>query len=390
LKIFFMHLLLLLSAPQASEAAFPNARDQRLILERLTSEVHRLDGEGLQARIGKPASRVSGTSHLEREGIQRENERGSERSASFRANFRSCKDRWEKRYPGFSIAYEGSLACFFTKNDDPSKMVLRIVRFNYRKANPDHPVQNVQQEVDALTPFWLEHSAQVKTLIIDLLDNGGGSAPIPYYRLLMQKPFQEQSVQFRKVKEMESAVYREGLFWGESAQELWFQKQIQSGAWDKLKWGEFSSSVPQFCADSNLPCDETLFQPVAHSFRGKVKVLLNENCVSSCDGFAWMMSSELGAKLYGFPAATDAAYSRVRLDAVEDLTHPDGFRIEVRDPKADLPPKFIVGEIISVSRTTVEKGALFNGFPLSLAREVPYRAGEFYPRKVLEAALADD
>lgn len=305
-----------------------------------------------------------------------------------RPKYEKCDDRADKRYPGFTLTHKGHLACLFEKDGDPTTAVLRIQGFQYRNADPKDPIRSVTGEVNALYPYWVANASRYSTLIIDLIDNHGGSEPIPYYEILFQKPFQEQYVRFKKIKEFDDEKTRKtGLFWDDPSQELLFQKRFASGEWQKLKEGEFTEPSPMFCADSQTPCDEKLFTPRFHPFRGKVKVMVNEFCVSSCDGFAWAMKNALDATFYGFPQASDAAYARLRIDAIADEHAPDGFRLETHAISDDLPKGFIVGQIVAVSRTVNADGTPFNGHPIALDHFVPYRFGEYYPKAVFESAL---
>lgn len=111
--------------------------------------------------------------------------------------------------------------------------------------------------------------------------------------------------------------------------------------------------------------------------------MVNEQCVSSCDGFVWMMSSHAKAKLYGFPQAADSAYSRIRIDAVLDHSKEAGFRIEINGERAPFPEGFITGQSIAVSRAVDAQGKILNGEPLELQEFVPYLIGESYPARVL-------
>ena len=117
--------------------------------------------------------------------------------------------------------------------------------------------------------------------------------------------------------------------------------------------------------------------------------MVNEWCVSSCDGFAWTMKAKLDAKLYGFPQAADSAYSRLRIDALWDVTSADGFRIAINPERERPADNFIVGQVVAVTRATDENGVVFNGHPVPLEKTVPYRFREFYPQKVLQSVLSD-
>lgn len=186
---------------------------------------------------------------------------------------------------------------------------------------------------------------------------------------------------------MEDEKLRSSMFWNDQSHELQFQQYLKNGIWAKLNIGDFTPPEPIFCADKNMPCAETWYVAKPHNFKGRVHVMVNENCVSSCDAFVWAMKTKLNAELYGFYQAADTAYSRLRLDAVKDNSHKDGFRIEINPERSKLPEGFIVGQVIAVSRSVDENGTIFNGSPLPLKKLVDYKFGEFYPSKVLSTIL---
>jgi len=301
-----------------------------------------------------------------------------------------CNWKWEKRYPGFELAYRGYFACLFQKIGDPSVVLLRVSSFQYHRRNkvdPKSSIQDVKDEVEGLKKVWIPRSAQTKNLILDLIDNSGGNETMGYYQLFFHKPFLEQYAEFKKTSEMDDPILRKAMFWDSSAQELWFQEQIKNRNWLKLKEGEFSKPVPQFCADEKHPCGETLFQPFDHQFNGKISIMINDHCVSSCDGVVWMLHEKLNAQLYGFSHAADYAYSRLRIDAVRDDRTLDGFVVRVSPQQASFPADVIVSEDVAVSLSTDEKGKVVSGKPLSLKKFVPIVFNSDYHRDVLKMVL---
>lgn len=299
-----------------------------------------------------------------------------------------CDWNESKRYKGFKRIHLGFFACLYEKEDNPEVALLRIASFQYnRNQDPMNPFKSIYEEVEALEKIWIPKSANYKHLIIDVLNNHGGNLPVPYYQILFKGKFQEQYVQFKKTPEFEDKRLRDAILWGDSSHELQFQKYLNNGFWQSLEYGDFTLPEPMFCADSNKPCSETSFEAKEHDFSGQVYIMLNEECVSSCDGFTWAMKTKLNAKLYGFYQAADAAYSRLRIDAVLDSNHENGFKIIINPERAPLDSNFIVGQTIAVSRATDANGNVFNGHPLELEELVPYRFGEFYPSVVLEKVL---
>jgi hypothetical protein len=117
--------------------------------------------------------------------------------------------------------------------------------------------------------------------------------------------------------------------------------------------------------------------------------MVNQWCVSSCDGFTWAMKTKLNAKLYGFYQAADSAYARLRLDAIKDESSVKGFKVVVNPERAPIDQDFIVGQTIAVSRATDKEGNVFNGYPLELQTLVPYKFGKSYSQEVLNAVLTD-
>ena len=299
-----------------------------------------------------------------------------------------CDWESEKRYKDFRLVHQGYFACLFEKKDDPSVALMRISSFLYnRNQFPENPFKDIYEEVQALEKVWIPNSGNYKNLIIDVLDNHGGNLPIPYYEIIFHGDFQEQYVQFKRTPEFEDKKLRDAIFWNDSSHELQFQEYLLNGIWNSLSYGEFTPPVPMFCADPEKPCGETTFKAKPHQFTGAVSVMLNEWCVSSCDGFVWAMKNNLNAKLYGFYQASDSAYSRLRLDAISDDSLPEEFRIVINSERAPFDPSFIVGQTIAVSRSTDAEGNLFNGLPLELEEMVPYKQGEFYPSIVLSKIL---
>lgn len=301
-----------------------------------------------------------------------------------------CDYKADKKYPNFKLVYKGQYNCLFENIDNPSIALMRISSFQYkRNADPANRFKSVDEEVNAFYPFWKQNAEKYKELIIDLLSNGGGNAPIPYYKILVHGLFQEQYVEFKKTKEFEDERLRSSMLWDNTAQELSYQKLLITGEWSKLAYGSFTKPIPIFCADDSRPCEESSFESYEHNFRGNVHLMVNEWCVSSCDGFVWAMNNLLKAKLYGQPQAADSAYARLRIDAIWDANEKDGFKVVINPERGEFDPNFIIGQTIAVSRATDAQGKILNGDPLPLEKMIPYRFNEYYPKQVLKAVMED-
>lgn len=301
-----------------------------------------------------------------------------------------CDYKSMQKYPGFELKYMGFYTCVFESKKNPEVVLIRISSFHYpRRRNSQNPFKDLREEVSSFEEFWLKQSGKYKELIFDVINNHGGNAPIPYYQLFFKGKFQEQFVRFKKIRELENDGLRKNIFWSDKAHELSYQRRLKNGEWDKLKYGEFTTPEPMFCADEKKPCEDTKFQAKKHSFNGNVSIMLNEKCISSCDGFVWALKKNLNAKLYGFPQAADSAYSRLRVDVIRDKKSSDGFRIMINPQRAELDRNHIIGQVVAVTRSSDERGNSFNGSPLALEKFVPYRINSNYHRAVLETILND-
>lgn len=288
-----------------------------------------------------------------------------------------------ERYPGFVLAYTGNRACVFTSTTDPETAVLRILSFNYKYMREDQTIRSVEDEVDQLLPWWREH-ATWSHLVVDVIDNAGGQAPIPYYKMLFQNPFQEEYVRFKKTPELEQDGLRfEGIFWETDFQEQWFQSLRSSGAYDEIAYGDFLPPVPMFGTFD-------LFEPYAHPFRGRVSLLVNRFCVSSCDGFDYAMSEQLAGRIevYGESQSADSAYGRLTLDLVPDAHEASGYRAVARVIRTEPVAEAVATQTIAATRSVDVRGVVYSGVPVPVT-PIPYTWEnlERWPELVLHRAL---
>lgn len=298
-----------------------------------------------------------------------------------------CDYDWEKRYSGFKIIHTGYSACLYEKIDNPSIGLLRITSFMYSRKDPANPFKSVREEVQALEKVWLPKAGQYKNLIIDVLNNGGGNIPVAYYEILFKGKFQEQYYQTKKTPEFEDQRLRAAMIWDDPSHELQYQEYLTSGLWDALNYGDFTPPEPMFCADENKACIGPLYEARDHDFSGNVSVMLNENCVSSCDGFVSAVKEHLSAELYGFYQAADTTYSRLRIDVIKDDSHKDGFVLKINPQYDPLPKDLLVAQVVATTLSTDAEGNIFSGNPIELKEFIPYKFGEYYPSVVLKAIL---
>jgi hypothetical protein len=296
------------------------------------------------------------------------------------------------RYDGFQLVYTGNRLCVFESVNHPGTAVMRITSFYYGQGTleENEKINSVIAEIENIYPWWLQN-AKWNHLIIDVIDNHGGNAPIPYYEILLQHHFQEQYAKFKKTPEMNDPELRKSFFWDSNPHEIWFQKLISSGIWDRLNEGEYTPPVPMFCADDTQDCTVGQFSPRPHPFKGHVSVLVNEWCVSACDGFVYTMKAELpnNAQFYGHPQAADSAFSRITLNVVLDKNSNSGFRIDKTPLYAPPNPETLLAQTVVITQSVTAKGVIVSGIPVPIDFFVPFNAenSSHWPNAVLQKAL---
>jgi len=271
------------------------------------------------------------------------------------------------RYKGFKLAYEGGNLCAFESVRDSKIVALRIKSFQYQ----DVPFAVLDGEVQIFwNNYWRKKAPNVKTLILDVIDNHGGQSPIPYYGLFYSQPYQEQYVQFKKIDEFERPDILESLFWGDKGKEIWFENIKKDGTFSRAKNGEFFDQVPQFCANRKKDCREDLFNPRPNGFNGKVKILMSQWCVSSCVGFVYNIKYLLKerVKTYGIPDSGDSAYSRLTVFVSPKAEIAIGALKKAQKP--DQPEPWI-RQVVSATRSTDKDGNILSGIPQAIDVWVP-------------------
>lgn len=271
------------------------------------------------------------------------------------------------RYKGFIPTYIGRRLCVYESTHATSTAIMRITSFTYPRLPEGHAIPSLEQELITFYPWWKAHGT-FEHLVIDLIDNGGGNAPIPYYQVLFGSPFQEQYFRLKKSPEIIEERIRKGIFWGSTGLEVWFQDILKSGIFSATATGGLLPPVPMFCPDESKNCSDGLFDPWAHPFTGKISVLLNEWCVSSCDGFAYAIQEHFGAraKFYGHPQAADTAFARMTIHAFLDPAQPKGFTLKVRPIRTEMNPAPYFSQTVSVSRSVTADGTVVSGIPVPL------------------------
>lgn len=299
----------------------------------------------------------------------------------------------KKRYPGFKVKYQGYNLCAFESQKDPSAVVLRIKSFIYDERSP---FVNLPGEIEVFwNNYWRDRAKNTKNLIIDVISNYGGEAPIQYYELLFSGPFQEQYTQFKKISEFEKQEILESLFWGDKGKEIWFDNLKKDGTFSKTNIGDFFAPIPQFCANSKKDCREDLFESKKNGFKGEVKILVNHWCVSSCVGFVSNLVDVLGkrVKIYGIPDSGDSAYARLTLAISPSKTGVTTQVLAMKKARRPDNPEPWVRQVVAVTRSTSKTGAILSGKPQKVDKWVPKlwnQSEDDWSAKVLGAALKDN
>lgn len=267
------------------------------------------------------------------------------------------------RYKGFTLAYQGEHLCAFESAKNKGTVVLRIDSFVYQ----DVPFAVLDGEVQIFwNNYWKKNASSIKTLILDVIENGGGQSPIPYYGLFYSKPYQELYVQFKKIKEFEQKEILESFFLGDKGKEIWFENIKKDQSFANTREGGFLSHIPQFCSSSKKDCREGLFEPRKNNFMGKIKILMNHWCISSCVGFVYNVKELLKDRVqtFGIPDSGDSAYSRLSV-FVSPLENGkiDAKVGSLKNARKPDKPEPWVRQVAAVTRSTDKDGNVISGQP---------------------------
>ncbi|MGZ3775050.1 MAG: hypothetical protein ACXVCY_14265 [Pseudobdellovibrionaceae bacterium] len=294
------------------------------------------------------------------------------------------------RYKGFVLAYEGQHLCAFESPKQTKTVVIRIDSFRYE----DVPFAVLDGEVQIFwNNYWRQKSPIVSTLILDVIGNHGGQSPIPYYGLFYSQPYQEQYVQFKKIKEFEQQEILESLFWGDKGKEIWFENIKKDGSFGKTQVGEFLGHIPQFCSDRHKDCREGLFAPRKNNFSGKVKLLMDHWCISSCVGFVSNIKTLLKDRVqtFGSPDSGDSAYSRLSIFVNPQTTGKVETKIApLKKARTPDKPEPWVRQVVAATRSTDKDGKIISGTPQGIDVWVPRLWNQTYEEwesEVFKAAM---
>ncbi len=228
---------------------------------------------------------------------------------------RDAKKEWIAYFNDWRVVAEGNKFVLLRKN---KTFLLKYVDFLYdgglgedMACESPAPQGSLCYDVQLLTKS-IRDNGPVENLVIDLQNNGGGVEITPLLKALVKQPFYDANVRFRKTPALENDSVRPYLFWSSSRLENWFSRIRKQASYQTLPYGAFLPSCADFCRGSDS-CELTPIQPTGKLAIGKILLVTNPNCVSSCDDFVWRMKDYAGAQVAGQPHASDATFSRITL-----------------------------------------------------------------------------
>lgn len=302
----------------------------------------------------------------------------------------SCAEIANRDYRNYKLIFgDGRNICLFENKNAPTIALMRI--FSFVPEEHNGKVFSPQEEADLLFPFWKKVSAKYKKLIVDVSGNRGGDIPGPITALIVNRPFQDQWMQFKKTKEFENIDFRSKHFTnGRMTEKAYAQLEVWQ-KWQDLKYGDYLPPVPQFCVADGKDCLTDLYQPAQHGFSGNVAVVVDQWCVSSCSGFVWTLKNYIDPnkiKFIGFPDSADTTYERYRINVWLAPHLKTGFELSVQ-PRQYRPDDYqsmlALSWLVSATRTTDHHGAILSMTPLAVNQFIPWRNDK---KRWLQEALA--
>lgn len=276
------------------------------------------------------------------------------------------------RYPNFDLVYQGYHACVYENKAIPGTALLRIRSFAYKKGEPVNEIDHVSKEAERFAKkYWDAKYQVIKHLIIDVVENGGGDIVTDWSALFLDQPFQDQWVRFKKTKELDDLEWRKNAFYGDKGKFKIYDDLKASPQWNLIKEGDFLPPMPQFCYSNDGDCLKEKFPAQSVAYKGKVTVLTDPWCISSCVGFVWTLKHYLKdrVRFAGVPDSGDSTYSRTYLEGVF-VDNGKDFELSIRhripQTRADVSKDGFFKAAISTSRSTDEDGNVISGVPMKM------------------------
>lgn len=216
----------------------------------------------------------------------------------------------QKMYPSLyvELIYAGNQSCLYQKNDI---LVLKIFHFGKWGTSSDdiyceHAAKKGMcsdiNEIKRVTTTEPE-----KHLVIDLQDNKGGTENTPWIAALTYNGFKDNLVLYKNISILSDPEIRSSAFYHSDRAETWYKKITKNVSSSDV----FLPLRADFCRGAS-DCDVRTIKSSPTPIKYKsLKLVINENCVSSCDDFIWRTRQYANAKTYGQLSATDGAYARL-------------------------------------------------------------------------------
>lgn len=292
---------------------------------------------------------------------------------------------------GYTLTWAGTMVCVFENPAQPETQIWRIESFAAEQSRSKDAApgqfKSVEQEVNAFCDeFWKSKSANVKHLIIDVAGNSGGESVVRWHQLFFQKPFQMPFVQYKKIREFDQPKVRKALFWGSSESQQFIDVLKREGSFAKIADGDWLPPQQMFCPGKRDTCNNEFHQPLAHSFAGRVSIVVDQFCNSACVSFVWNARDKIGARIVGLPDTGDTTFSRPEIHF--GLAADGAIVTSLEDASVIAQP---IGRFtVAATRSTDAKGSAISAKPLLPDVVVPrawHQSGDEWGRQAIDAAL---
>jgi hypothetical protein len=277
--------------------------------------------------------------------------------------------RSRDRYMDLDLVYEGNRLCVFESYTNPETLVLRITSFNYSKSMlmKNQEIRSMEQELELFRDWYKNSALTAKKIVFDVVGNGGGFFPLPYYELFLRSRFQEHSFRLKKATDLDDPELLSSALWGNSGLIRTMNHLREEGLWSATPWGKLLPNLPQFAPDDSADYRGQMFESRDPIFAGlPVEIIMDQDCVSACDAFVWTFKNrytEGPLTLAGQANAADPAFVRMRVDVLKDWS----LRVSgINDDESDT----LFTQTISAAQSSDDAGAPLSGRPFAPDRFV--------------------
>lgn len=268
------------------------------------------------------------------------------------------------------LIYESEQVCLFELNNS---FILKIFHFgqwgtDYDDIYCQHASENGMC-ADINNIKQLTQRSNAKTLVIDLQNNRGGTENTPWIAALTRKGFKDNLILYKNTPLLLNSRLREKAFYYNERAENWYQKARK----DISKRDKYLPIRTDFCRGSKL-CSMKHINSSAYPINySKIKLIVNEKCVSSCDDFIWRIRSYADAKTYGQLSATDGVFARLngylfltKQGKIKNIIVGEGDAPTVDNAKLLVTYQIPVSKTVNSQGENLEGDASILDFPLAV------------------------